>query len=253
MPFIQRVLSPIAEVREREGVTALMMFAYSFLAMLAYNVIKPITRSKFIADLGADNIPYVLLAAGFIIGILMTGYTWLMGRLPRRWGLPITQVGITGLLVAVLVPVPDAADLGLGGVLRCGAAARRAADQPVLDARQHRVRPAAGEAAVRLHRRWRAAWRHRGLSARGLRAENRLDESSGSERDLHGDVRVARDRHHPPREREPGIDHPERVARAKRPSASPRPSTFSADRSTCRSSRWSSASPRLARPSSSSS
>ena len=29
----------------------------------------------------------------------MTGYTWLMGRLPRRWGLPITQVGITGLLV----------------------------------------------------------------------------------------------------------------------------------------------------------
>jgi ATP:ADP antiporter, AAA family len=99
MPFIQRLLSPVAEVREREGTTALMMFAYSFLAMMAYNVIKPITRSKFIADLGADNIPYVLLAAGFIIGILMTGYTWLMGRLPRRWGLPIIQVGITGILV----------------------------------------------------------------------------------------------------------------------------------------------------------
>src|SRR4029079_5933391 len=99
MPFIQRLLSPVAEVRERESTTALMMFAYSFLAMMSYNVIKPITRSKFIADLGADNIPYVLLAAGFIIGILMTGYTWLMGRLPRRWGLPIIQVAMTGLLI----------------------------------------------------------------------------------------------------------------------------------------------------------
>jgi len=29
MPFIQRLLSPVAEVREREGTTALMMFAYS--------------------------------------------------------------------------------------------------------------------------------------------------------------------------------------------------------------------------------
>ena len=36
-----------------------MMFSYSFLAMTAYNAIKPLTRSKFISDLGADNMPYV--------------------------------------------------------------------------------------------------------------------------------------------------------------------------------------------------
>ena len=76
-----------------------MMFSYSFLAMTAYNVIKPLTRSKFITDLGADNLPYVLLAAGFIIGILMTGYAWLMARLPQRWALPITQVGMAGMLL----------------------------------------------------------------------------------------------------------------------------------------------------------
>ena len=60
--------------------------------MTAYNAVKPITRSAFIKDLGADNLPYVLLAAGLLIGVIMSAYAWLLGRLPRRWGLPITQV-----------------------------------------------------------------------------------------------------------------------------------------------------------------
>src|SRR4051794_6167866 len=97
--MLQRVLSPIVELRREESRTALLMFAYSFLAMTAYNAIKPLTRSKFISDLGADNLPYVLLAAGFIIGILMAGYSWLMARLPRRWALPITQTGMAALLL----------------------------------------------------------------------------------------------------------------------------------------------------------
>jgi hypothetical protein len=50
------------------------LFAYSFLAMTVWNTIKPLTRSQFIRDLGADNLPYVLLAAGLVIGILMAGY-----------------------------------------------------------------------------------------------------------------------------------------------------------------------------------
>ena len=33
------------------------MFAYSFLAMTAYNILKPLTRSQFIKNLGADNLP----------------------------------------------------------------------------------------------------------------------------------------------------------------------------------------------------
>ncbi|MEN3338731.1 MAG: hypothetical protein V7647_2407 [Acidobacteriota bacterium] len=98
--MLQRLLSPIVEVRKEESFTALLMFAYSCLAMTAYNVIKPLTRSKFISHLGADNLPYVLLGAGLIIGVLMAGYAWLMARLPRRWGLPITQAGMAVLLLA---------------------------------------------------------------------------------------------------------------------------------------------------------
>ena len=60
--MLQRILSPIVEVRKEESVHGvLLMFAYSFLAMTAYNIIKPLTRSKFISSLGADNLPYVLL------------------------------------------------------------------------------------------------------------------------------------------------------------------------------------------------
>src|SRR3954463_6296413 len=97
--MLQRLLSPIVEVRREESFTAFMMFAYSCLAMTAYNVIKPLTRSKFISNLGADNLPYVLLGAGLIIGVLMAGYAWLMARLPRRWGLPITQAGMAVMLL----------------------------------------------------------------------------------------------------------------------------------------------------------
>ncbi len=97
---LHRILSSVVEVRKEETLPAIMMFAYSFLAMTAYNILKPITRSKFITDLGADNLPYVLLAAGIIIGILMAGYAWLMARLPERGALPITQVGMAVLLYA---------------------------------------------------------------------------------------------------------------------------------------------------------
>ena len=81
MTMLQRVLSPIVEVRKEETVGLAMMFSYSFLAMTAYNILKPVTRSAFIKDLGADNLPYVLLASGVIIGVLMTGYSWVVARL----------------------------------------------------------------------------------------------------------------------------------------------------------------------------
>ena len=99
MAPLQRLLSPIVELRKEESVTALLMFAYSFLALAAHNTIKPLTRSKFIADLGVDNLPYVMLAAGLIIGIVMAGYVWVIARLPRRWALPITQAALAAVVL----------------------------------------------------------------------------------------------------------------------------------------------------------
>jgi HEAT repeat protein/CRP-like cAMP-binding protein len=97
---VRRLLAPIVQLREGESTTALLMFAYSFLAMTAHNIVKPVTRSKFIGDLGADNIPYVQLAAGALIGVAMHGYGALAARLPRGWAIPVTQAGMAALLLA---------------------------------------------------------------------------------------------------------------------------------------------------------
>jgi len=94
-----RTVGRIGQIQVGELATAFLMLTYSFLAMASYSAIKPITRSKFIDSLGADNLPYVQLAAGVLIGMIMVAYSWLMARLPRRWSLPIVQMGIVGLLV----------------------------------------------------------------------------------------------------------------------------------------------------------
>ncbi len=81
----------------------LLMFAYSFLAMTAYNIVQPITRSQFINDLGAINLPFVDLFAGFVIGLIMLGYTRATNLVPQRWIIPAAQVAMAGLLVVFWV------------------------------------------------------------------------------------------------------------------------------------------------------
>ena len=97
--MLQRLLAPIVDLRKEERTTALLMFGYSFLAMAGYNVVKPATRSQFIDSLGANNIPYVQLAAGMTMGFVIQGYTSAMRLLPRRWVFPATQ----GVMVALLI------------------------------------------------------------------------------------------------------------------------------------------------------
>ncbi|MBI3049463.1 MAG: hypothetical protein HYY76_14245 [Acidobacteria bacterium] len=96
---VRRLLRPIVELRDGEITTAAAMFAYSFLAMTAYNIVKPITRSKFISDLGADNLPWVQLGAGLLIGLIMHGYAHGLALVPRRWAIPATQAGCVVLLL----------------------------------------------------------------------------------------------------------------------------------------------------------
>src|SRR5918992_855610 len=103
MSLLQRMLAPLADVRREESAAAVMMFGYSFLAMTAYNIVQPITRSRFITSLGAENLPYVLLASAFIVGFLMQGYSRLGGLLPGRWVIPATQAGMVVLLVGFWV------------------------------------------------------------------------------------------------------------------------------------------------------
>ena len=99
MPILRRLLSAVVDVRPEERSTVVLMFLYSFLAMTAYNIVQPVTRSAVITDLGADNIPYVLLAAGLVISLLMQLYGRIEAWLPRRWALSLLQLGLTGILL----------------------------------------------------------------------------------------------------------------------------------------------------------
>ena len=95
-----RLLGRVVVVRSGESTVALLMFAYSFLAMMSHNILKPVTRSKFIDQLGSENYPYVLLVAGFLIAGLMHVYSLTLRRLPRRYVIPVTQ---TGIIIVLLV------------------------------------------------------------------------------------------------------------------------------------------------------
>ena len=103
MSLIQRLLSPIVDVRKEEASALLLMFLYSFLAMTSFNIIKPLTRATFIDELGANNLPWVLLATGVLIGVIMQVYTRLISRVPPRAVIPVTQLGMTALLAGFWV------------------------------------------------------------------------------------------------------------------------------------------------------
>ncbi|MCC7242715.1 MAG: MFS transporter [Acidobacteria bacterium] len=92
--MLVRLLRPIAQLREGEVATVLLMFLYSFLAMAGYNMIKPVTRGLFIEKLGAANLPWIQFGAGIVIGLIMQAYTRTISLTPRRWMIPITLAGM---------------------------------------------------------------------------------------------------------------------------------------------------------------
>ena len=180
--FIKKLLSPIVELRDREVVTSLMMFTYSFLVMTAYTALKPVSRSKFITDLGADNLPLVQFAFGLAVGFVMQGYSAAFTRLPRRWALPITVGGLAAVLVGLLGVVPDGLAVGVDRLLFLQSDARHPGHQPVLDAGQFDLRPPPGQAGLRVHRRRLEPRGHRRLVAEHPGRHDRHVEPAARER-----------------------------------------------------------------------
>jgi ATP/ADP translocase len=103
MKLLQRSLSSIVDVREEEGAVLLLMFLNSFLIMTAHNIVKWLSRAQFIEDLGADNLPYVLLAAGILVGLVMQGYSRAVGYVPAGWIIPAVQLFMAGFLIVFWV------------------------------------------------------------------------------------------------------------------------------------------------------
>ena len=97
--YLHRLLSPIVDVRRAETNSLFLMFLYSFLIMASYNIVKPLTRAQFIDDVGAKNLPFVLLVAGVLIGVIMQGCARLIRWLPSTAVIPTTHLVMAGFLV----------------------------------------------------------------------------------------------------------------------------------------------------------
>ena len=92
-----RLVSPIVQLRQGEAVTALLMFAYSFLAA-AVHMIKPVTRGLFIKSSARPALGQ--FGAGIVIGLIMQGYTRVISLVPRRWMIPTTLSAIVILMTS---------------------------------------------------------------------------------------------------------------------------------------------------------
>ena len=103
MGIIHRLLAPVVDVRQEESGTLVLMFLYSFLAMTAYNILKPLAAGVFIGAFGAQNLPFMILVAGPLIAGIMQVYTAGIARLPKRWVIQITQLGVVALLIGFSV------------------------------------------------------------------------------------------------------------------------------------------------------
>ena len=85
------------------------------------------------------------------------------GCCPGRWVVPVTQAAMVGAAGVLLDRLPDrAGHRSTSRFYLFGQILRDSAHQPVLDAGQHHLRPAPGEAPLRVHRRRREPRRRRG-------------------------------------------------------------------------------------------
>jgi AAA family ATP:ADP antiporter len=93
-----RLINRVVQFRHGEAGTAWLMFAYSFLAMTAFNIMKPIAKTKANTAIGAVNMPYVNALLGVVVAFLMILYTLGIVRLPRKAVIPVT-LAVLGALV----------------------------------------------------------------------------------------------------------------------------------------------------------
>ncbi|HET9386190.1 MAG TPA: hypothetical protein VFO67_13645, partial [Gemmatimonadales bacterium] len=113
--LLNRLLARLTNTRSGERTVALLMFAYSFLVMTSHNILTPLTEGTFIKGLGANRMPWVQLAAGLLIGVIMQLYTYASGRLPRRRVIPATLALVVVLLLGFWVLLrPDATVVAVG-------------------------------------------------------------------------------------------------------------------------------------------
>jgi len=72
-----------AHIRPGEGKKVLLTFSYFFLVITAYYVIKPVSRSLVLGELGSRMVPYVDLICALVMGPVVTLFARLVDRVSK--------------------------------------------------------------------------------------------------------------------------------------------------------------------------
>lgn len=86
---VGRTIGRLVEVREGESTALLWSFAYFFLILTSYYILRPIRDQMGVVG-GVQHLAW--LFSGTLLGMLLLHplYTWLVGKLPRRRFVPLT-------------------------------------------------------------------------------------------------------------------------------------------------------------------
>src|SRR3990167_5306428 len=71
----------VVQIRSGEGRKVWLTFCYFFLVITAYYVIKPVSRSLVLDDLGSRLVPYADLLTAILMGPIVTSFARAVDRI----------------------------------------------------------------------------------------------------------------------------------------------------------------------------
>lgn len=87
------------DIRRGERLTVALMFAYGFLAMASYYLVKPARNSIFVDRIGADGLSYAYVITAVFVALVMVGYSRYVDRVGRQTLLQSTFAFLIASLV----------------------------------------------------------------------------------------------------------------------------------------------------------
>jgi ATP/ADP translocase len=89
-----------AHIRPGEGRKVTLTFLYFFLVITAYYVIKPVSRSLVLGELGSRMVPYVDLICALLMGPVVTVFARLVDRVAKPRLVGLSFFAVTVVMVA---------------------------------------------------------------------------------------------------------------------------------------------------------
>ena len=89
------------DVREGEGLRTLFMALYLLLVLLAYYILKPVSRAMFLNKFDIDELPYLYIVIAAAGGVMAYFYTKFAIHSSLKTAVNVCTFGMIGVLVLI--------------------------------------------------------------------------------------------------------------------------------------------------------